>query len=323
MKTNNEFNLGFRLVGGVRNDRRLVESVTAFNAYCAMDSRAEVERVAYLSAFSFGTDFKTHLSSSGSTSGFVGQTWSPILRFDIDGPTKDIAGLTSALEQCRKMLSGLLDRYDLNDQKLLVSFSGSKGFHIGLPSALWNPDPAIDFHLHCRRFAESLAAMFDVSIDSSVYDRVRAFRAPNSRHPSTGLHKRRLTVSETLTLTPVEIIELARRPVPFEFDPTCQTNDLAVADWQEALVPAATDQKYRIGIEQLSLNRMTLDFIREGALTGDRHRRLFSAAANLSEFGCSQQLAEALLTEAALDCGLPPAAVKRQIKTGLEHGRAK
>ena len=33
--------------------------------------------------------------------------------------------------------------------------------------------------------AAELAA---VTIDAGIYDRVRAFRAPNSRHPKTGLH---------------------------------------------------------------------------------------------------------------------------------------
>ena len=67
------------------------------------------------------------------------------------------------------------------------------------------------------------------------------------------------------------------------------------------------------------LNRATLEFIRDGAGTGDRHRLLFSAAANLAEFGCPQSLAEALLCESALDSGLSPSEVRRQIACGLDH----
>ena len=65
------------------------------------------------------------------------------------------------------------------------------------------------------------------------------------------------------------------------------------------------------------MNRLTLDFVRNGATVGDRHRLLFSAAANLAEFGCQAALAHALLTEAALDSGLPPYEVRRQIACGL------
>jgi hypothetical protein len=46
---------------------------------------------------------------------------------------------------------------------------------------------------------------------------------------------------------------------------------------------------------------------------------LFSAAANLAEFGCPPALAHALLTETALDSGLPPNDVRRQIDCGLSH----
>jgi hypothetical protein len=67
------------------------------------------------------------------------------------------------------------------------------------------------------------------------------------------------------------------------------------------------------------LNRQTTDFIRDGADAGDRHRLLFSAAANLGEFGCPPALAHALLTEAALDSGLSPSDVRRQIECGLNY----
>jgi hypothetical protein len=44
---------------------------------------------------------------------------------------------------------------------------------------------------------------------------------------------------------------------------------------------------------------------------------LFSAAANPAEFSCPPALAHALLTEAALDGGLAPKEVHRQIECGL------
>jgi hypothetical protein len=44
---------------------------------------------------------------------------------------------------------------------------------------------------------------------------------------------------------------------------------------------------------------------------------VFSAAANLAEFGCPPALAHALLTESALDSGLAPNDVRRQIECGM------
>ena len=89
----------------------------------------------------------------------------------------------------------------IDDDALLLFFSGAKGFHVGLPTALWLPAPSADFHHAARRFAEGHAERLGIGIDAGVYDRVRPFRAPNSRHPKTGLHKRRLTFDELLGLS--------------------------------------------------------------------------------------------------------------------------
>jgi len=82
---------------------------------------------------------------------------------------------------------------------------------------------------------------------------------------------------------------------------------------------AAEMRRGTVGKAGAKLNRATLEFIRDGATSGDRHRLLFSAAANLAEFGCSLELAEALLTESALDSGLTPSDVARQIRCGMNH----
>ena len=65
--------------------------------------------------------------------------------------------------------------------------------------------------------------------------------------------------------------------------------------------------------------RGSSDFIRDGAANGDRHRLLFSAAANLAEFDCPPKLAFALLMPSALDSGLAPADAARQVECGLKH----
>jgi hypothetical protein len=177
----------------------------------------------------------------------------------------------------------------------------------------------------CRRFAEAVAARSTVAVDSGVYDRVRAFRSPNSRHPKTGLHKRRLTVGELMGLATRRIVELAAEPEPFDIPDAAPVADQAVRDWSAAVDAvesehrAAELRRGTIGKAGARLNRATLDFIRDGATSGDRHRLLFSAAANLAEFGCSLELAGALLTEPALDSGLSPSDVRRQIECGLNH----
>jgi hypothetical protein len=178
------------------------------------------------------------------------------------------------------------------------------------------------FHRIARKFAEQAAGLASVAIDAGVYDRVRAFRAPNSRHPKTGLHKRRLTYDQLLDLPLNKILELSREPAPFTLPQPTRSSDQAVADWQTAITlvekeNAAKAARRAAGNGRPMLNHLTVTFIREGAIRGDRHRRLFSAAANLAEFGCPPALALALLEEPALDSGLPPKEVRRQIECGL------
>ena len=308
---------GFRILGACDEERRLVTHADAFVAYAACDARAAVEREAYLSAFTFGDDFRELLQSTGSCRGFDGACCSPRLWFDVDR-----IDLNAALADTRRLALGLVERYSLDDDALLVSFSGSKGFHLGLPSSLWGPEPSTSFHRVCRQLAEGLAEAAGVVIDTGVYDRVRAFRAPNSRHPKTGLHKRRLTLDELTGLSLDGIRSLASKPAPFDLPDPPPICERARADWNDAaeLVSKATAAKVTRtanGDGMPTLNRQTFAFIRDGATEGDRHRLLYSAARNLAEFGCPSALAHALLSEPGLDSGLAPEDVHRQIECGL------
>lgn len=311
--------LGFRIVGPCSNERRLVDWQAAFVAYAALDERAEVHREAYLSAFTFGEDFRQHLDATGSTKGFDGVCRARFVWFDIDR-----TDLEAARRDAARLCLRLIERYSLDDDALLIFFSGSKGFHLGLPTDLWQPSASLTCHRTARRLAEGLAAAVQVTIDGGVYDKVRAFRAPNSRHPKTGLHKRALTLDELTRLSVERIQDLAREPLAFDMPTTTTRSEQAAADWFDAVQAMqreaeAIQQRRTSGNGSTRLSRSTLDFIRHGAGSGDRHRLLFSAAANLAEFGCPSELVRELLTEAALDSGLAPNEVRRQIDCGLNH----
>lgn len=157
----------FRIVGPTWERRRLVNAGAALAAYAACDERAAVEREAYLSAFQYGPDFRQLLTLTGSTAGFTGPCWAPWLWFDIDRA----ADLDAALADARRLAGFILDRYRiLDDGDLLTFYSGSKGFHVGIPTASWTPAPSPLFHLTARRFAEQLAERAGVTIDTGVYD---------------------------------------------------------------------------------------------------------------------------------------------------------
>jgi hypothetical protein len=314
---------GFRVVGSPFADRLPVDWERAFRAYADCDERAETHREAYLSAFTFGADFRRLLESTGTPRGYTGACGSPWLWFDIDRE----GDLDAATRDARRLAAGLLERYrTLDAESLLLFFSGAKGYHAGLPLSLCgSPAPAVTFNAVARRFAETTAERLGFAIDAGVYDRVRLFRAPNSRHPKTGLHKRRLAFDELLNLGTPAILRLAEQPEAFDLPTPPGPDPQAADDWRQAaeqVAQAATAHRCRqaTGNGAAKLNRLTLAVIRGELPTGDRHRLLFSASANLAEFGCSLPLACQLLTDAGLDAGLSPSEVRRQIDRGLAAG---
>ena len=316
--TNNPFKFGFRVVGNCRNERHLINWDAAFLAHCADDPLAENENECYLSAFMYGDDFRSHHEQQGTTKGYAGETWSHWLWFDIDFEHD----IEAARQAAKDLICWLTFTFTLDLDALLIFYSGKKGFHIGIPTSLWNPQPSKNFHRYCRVFAEHAANSSEIKIDTGIYDRVRCFRAPNSKHPKSGLYKIPLTFEELTELKTEGILDLAKYPREMVNPASVSVNDLACEVWKMATqnVDQIEQSRSQLPTNLENLNRATLDFIRNGAPIGDRHRVLFSAAANLAELNCPKHLAIALLSQSALDSGLSPREVKRQIDCGLDHG---
>jgi len=208
----NPCRFGFRVVGPATEPRRLTDHAAAFRAHAECDPRAETHRECYLSAFQFGDDFAAYLDAHDSPKGYAGACWSAWLWFDIDRDDLD-----HATRDARRLAAFLVDRWRLDDDELLAFFSGSKGFHVAAPlSRCGDLEPATTYNGQCRRLAERLGSEAGIVIDGAVFDRVRLFRAPNSRHPRTGRHKRRLTFDELLHLRTAAIVERSAEPLPFE-----------------------------------------------------------------------------------------------------------
>jgi hypothetical protein len=296
---------GFRIVGNTKQRRILVDADKALAAYAACDPAANLESEAYLSAFVFGEDFATFLRGTGGfTKGYDGPCSARFIHWDVDR-----TDLNEALTDARR-LAVAIRHYG----EPLIFYSGSKGFHLDL-AVSFEASPI--YNQVAKAFA--LMAAKDITIDRGVFDKVRPFRAPNSRHPKTGRFKVNLTFDELTSLDLDAIQALASQPRPFELPSSALTEH---PDWQAAIAEVQQQAEANQVRSDARLNQLTCEFICKGATEGDRHRLLFSAAANLAEFGCPPALAHALLTEPALDTGLPPRDVKRQIECGLSYRRS-
>lgn len=325
------FPQGFRIHGGPHNPRLLVDAATVFQAYQNCDPRARVHEEGYLSVFQYDATFGEYLARYGSTAGFIGATWAPVIYFDVDRDEPS-GGVAQAIIDSQRLVRTLVNQYGVPEDVLQPYISGGKGCHIGLPTTLWQPEGGPQFHKIARALAERIAAAASVAIDVGIYDVVRAFRAPNSRHGRTGLHKRFVPPDQFGLLTFEKSLELATKPAAFQLPDATGVGVLPrlAAEWQAATeAVAGREQAFQerrraiaAGVSEVRVNRCTLDLIRgEPVSVGDRHRLIFSAALNLAEAGASRHLVSELLREAALDTGLPPRDVDRQIECGFLAAR--
>lgn len=160
----------------------------------------------YRSVFRFGPEFRDHARRQRSVAGYEGVAYADYLPIDIDAE----GDLHAALGMARDAVERIGARTDVDLDALHLYLSGSKGFHIQVPTPLFQPTPAGDLHRVFGRMVEQLLGAN--GYDPSVYDLLRIFRVAGTKHGKSGLYKTPLTLAELRTLSATEIVELARVP---------------------------------------------------------------------------------------------------------------
>jgi hypothetical protein len=312
------FNVGAYVCGSPASPRDLKPHAELLNAYA--DGAIGDEREAYLSHFVFSSEMRTHYAANRhSVAGFAGPCGGRWLVLDIDR-----VELVAALADARRLLQTILNRYPEAEGDVPVYFSGGKGFHV-LVELAHNPLPVVGFHRTAKTFAESLATRAGVRIDSSIYDVNHIVRLPNTRHPRTGLFKRRIDADTLFRLDVPGILDHAKQPAGDGLPSvrTCPSN--LAGDWRDAESETVRTADGRAAVRRecgpadSRVPRYLLDFLRFGVEQGHRHAMLFQCAAWLTEQGAPPTLCIALLTEPGCDLGLMPRDVDRQIRCGIEH----
>lgn len=316
--TDSPFRVGAFVCGAPTSPRDLVRHGELLAAYA--DGDVADDREAYLSHFVFGPEMEAHFKANrNSVAGFAGPCAARWVVLDIDR-----AELPVALEDARRLLQVVTRRYPETEGDVPVYFSGNKGFHV-LVELAHGPPPAAGFQNTARSFAEELAALAGVTIDAGIYDVNRLVRLPNTRHPKTGLFKRRIDSEALFRLELPGILDLAKR-ASGDGIPTVRLPPAQLAkDWGKAEAHAAGKAEARAAVRRdcgttdARAPRDLIDLLRFGVAEGERHKTLFRAAAWLTEQGAPSSLCSALLTEAGRDVGLTPADVARQIACGVAH----
>ena len=159
-------------------------------------------RDCYRSYYRHPEAFREYVRKNKTVSGWDGEVYTDFLWMDID-----YTDLDEALEKVKRIIGRLEVVFDIPRSTLRLYFSGSKGFHVGIDTRLFNMKPSRAVPAQCKALAAEFAG--DVDIDLAIYDRVRIFRLSNTINTKSGLYKIPLTWQEIDTLTIDEIKALA------------------------------------------------------------------------------------------------------------------
>lgn len=183
-------------VGGVFNRKGIYDITKLGNPSGKIET--------YCTYFRYNAEMALHFNKKGTVKGYEGAAWADWLPIDID--SEDLEEAQMYLQQ----LVSNMDSYEVDSNACRFYFSGSKGFHVMIPSAYFNAEPSRDIHKRFRKIAIELAN--GINVDTAIYDKTRIFRLPNTINNKSGLHKIELYPFEAMSLDIEDIQRKALMP---------------------------------------------------------------------------------------------------------------
>ena len=171
---------------------------------------------AYKSVYRFNEDVLEYKSLAGLKKDL--KFYADYLVLDIDD--KDLQGAVASLGKA-------VDYLDYREVGYESWFSGSKGFHILIPTSQFKFQPTNDPEI-LKDMAIGLSTKININIDTSIYNVSRILRVKGSKHGKTGLYKVPL-INPRIPLE--EMQEMAKAPMkdPFPEPDDYVTNDTLMA----------------------------------------------------------------------------------------------
>ena len=136
--------------------------------------------------------------------GYDGIVFPKIFPIDIDCG----GDLESSLKVCREITGTLVHVFDVDRNSFRIFYSGSKGYHIEIPSSLFDITPAPQKEM-CRML-KSIALKLHDNVDDKIYKPNMLWRIANTINSKSGLYKIPITYDELHSLSTAEIQELAK-----------------------------------------------------------------------------------------------------------------
>lgn len=174
----------------------------------------------FTSMFLFDEDINVHMQElkdigeKPSVSGYKGKCFMNYLWIDVDykEATEDVRlNIESIIKGTKKLLNDIMLKYDMNEDMFKIYFSGYKGFHIGIPCAIFGAEnfsseaiPTI-----AKIMAKEITDRSNI-VDFVVYNTTRIFRTPMSRHEKSGFYKVAISAQTILNLDIEKIMVMSK-----------------------------------------------------------------------------------------------------------------
>jgi len=197
----------------------------------------QVNGDAYSQFMRYGEDFNDHFSSCGTESRYYGPSYTEFIPFDFDGDGKVQKQLQKAVFE---FVEHLYLKFDLPQNSIRIYYSGSKGYHVLIPSKFFRLHPRYLLERYLKVLAESLVEGCQVAtyLDESLYNKNSLIRLPNSINFNSGLYKIPIRHCELRDLSVPQIKKSAKSQRTDTW--SIQLKELApnvdlTALWEEAL----------------------------------------------------------------------------------------
>lgn len=235
----------------------------------------------YSTYFKYNQEMLDYFNNNGySVRDFSGSCYSDFVPFDIDNKN-----ISMALDATRNLIM-IHNSMGVNISNFRFYYSGSKGFHMEIPSLMFGITPCHDLPARYK----IMAAGFNIeNLDMGIYDKTRLWRIPNTLNSKSNRYKIPLTYTEIMELTAYQIKDLAVNPRNIDF-----------VDWNDVLPDEALKDLY-----ESSLSENEHIFFENGIPEGSRNTTLFKRACALVGKGESKESVLSSITELNKSC-VPP-----------------
>ena len=103
--------------------------------------------------------------------------YAPVIWFDIDNDSS----LTDAKKQTVSLIDYMEGQFGLQNDNIAVFFSGSKGFHVAIPSTFIDMEPSSKVHAYVKNFCTLVGKSADINMDDTIYTANHIIRLSNTR----------------------------------------------------------------------------------------------------------------------------------------------